>query len=112
MIESYSFGKMVIDGKAYTSDLIIYPEKIDGDWWREESHVLKKSDVDEIVAYNPDVLIVGTGAYGRMDVPQETVEYIQSKGIQVLIGTTKEMMQRYNEMPNKENVVAAFHLTC
>ena len=29
MIESYSFGKIIIDGTKYISDLIIYPGKIE-----------------------------------------------------------------------------------
>jgi len=34
MIESYSFGQMVIDGQEYTSDLIIFPDRINSSWWR------------------------------------------------------------------------------
>ena len=28
IIESYSFGRMVIDGTSYTKDVIIYPETV------------------------------------------------------------------------------------
>jgi len=36
VIDGYSFGRIVVEGKEYTSDLIIYPDHIQGDWWREE----------------------------------------------------------------------------
>jgi len=41
MIEHYSFGRIVIDGKEYTKDLIIYPDKIRANWWRKEGHKLR-----------------------------------------------------------------------
>jgi len=28
-IDSYSFGRIVIDGQVYTSDVIIYPDRVD-----------------------------------------------------------------------------------
>jgi len=34
MIESYAFGSIVVDGRKFTSDLIIYPDgHIDTFWW-------------------------------------------------------------------------------
>lgn len=39
-IASYSFGKITIDGQTFTSDLIIYPGRIDPSWWRREGHFL------------------------------------------------------------------------
>ncbi len=35
-IDHYVFGKMVVDGKTYTSDLIVYPDRVDPSWWRPE----------------------------------------------------------------------------
>ena len=64
MIDSYSFGKIVVDGQSYTSDLILYPDKIDDKWWRKSGHLLLKEDLKDIIHFNPDILIVGTGAYG------------------------------------------------
>jgi hypothetical protein len=40
MIESYKFGEIIITGKKYDSDLIIYPDHIDSSWWRKEGHLL------------------------------------------------------------------------
>jgi hypothetical protein len=39
-IESYRFGEIVIDGRRYSNDVIIYPDRVDGKWWREEGHSL------------------------------------------------------------------------
>ena len=33
-VESCSFGEIVIDGKHYSNDVIIYPTRVDDHWWR------------------------------------------------------------------------------
>lgn len=35
-IEHYEFGKITIDGISYFSDIIIYPDHIEDEWWREK----------------------------------------------------------------------------
>lgn len=31
-IDHYSFGKIIINGKTYPSDVIIYPDSVDSSW--------------------------------------------------------------------------------
>jgi hypothetical protein len=57
MIESYQFGEIIIDGRRYTSDIIIYPERIDASWWRKEGHALNIEDISTIIDVLPDTLI-------------------------------------------------------
>ncbi|MCG2675765.1 hypothetical protein L6304_01045, partial [bacterium] len=47
---------MVIDGKEYTNDLIIYPDHIQSSWWRKEGHRLDTEDIKEILEAKPEVL--------------------------------------------------------
>lgn len=112
LIDSYSFGRIVIDGKTYTSDLILYPDKIDDSWWRKSGHILQKEDLTDVIQYNPEVLIVGTGANGLMKVPDETKEFVESKGIELIVEETKKAYETYNELKKEKKIVAAFHLTC
>lgn len=35
MIAVYTYGKMIINGIPYITDVIIYPDKIDGNWQRK-----------------------------------------------------------------------------
>ncbi len=53
-IDSYSFGRIVINGKTYTSDVIIYPGRVDASWWRKEGHLLQLEDVAEALQAKPD----------------------------------------------------------
>ena len=46
MIESTAFGVMTIDGRTYTSDLIIFPDgRVQDGWWRKRGHVLGVDDI-------------------------------------------------------------------
>ena len=53
-IEGYSPGRIVIDSKTYTSDLILYPDKIDDSWWRKSSHLLLIEDLYDVLTYEPE----------------------------------------------------------
>lgn len=112
MIESYEFGKMVINGEKYTADLIIYPDRIEPDWWRKSGHELRLEDVKPVVKEKPDTIIVGTGFNAVMKVLPETEDYILSKGIRLIVEDTKKAVKTYNELSTQEKVVALFHLTC
>ena len=112
MIDSYRFGEIVVDGHRYTSDVIIYPERADSSWWRKEGHRLQIDDLKDIVAHEPEVLIVGTGDAGVMTIPQETVAYLQQKGIKLISERTAQACQTYNRMSGSGKIIAALHLTC
>ena len=111
-IESYSFGRIVINGKSYTSDVIVYPGRVDPSWRRQEGHRLTTEDVAAAVKARPEVLIIGTGHSGVMRVPQETVDAIAAQGIDVRVERTSRAVDLYNELRAERKVIAALHLTC
>jgi hypothetical protein len=111
MIQSFSFGQITIDGTTYLSDVIIYPDRVQAEWWRSEGHRLQKEDVEKIVAFRPDILMVGTG-YGGLKVSAETAAHIKSMGIELIVGKTEKICERYNELSTSQKVIAALHLTC
>ena len=113
MIENYNFGKILINGKEYNSDLIIFRDYIYDSWWRKEGHNLCFDDIKEIINKKPDVLIIGTGYFGLMKVSKELIENIKSSGIkQVMVKKTGDACTEYNKLYKKNNLIAAFHLTC
>mgnify|MGYP001046035465 CR=1 FL=1 len=111
-IESYRFGQIVVDGRRYTSDLIIFPDRVQPDWWREEGHSLSQADIWEVFADPPEVLVIGLGAMGCMRVPEETLAALQKAGIEVMALPTQRACEAYNELAGSKKVVAALHLTC
>ncbi len=111
-IEHYSFGTITIDGKSYTSDVIIYPERVDSSWWRKQGHSLHIVDLKDVIPAGPEILIVGTGHSGVMVVPEETLSYLKSKGIDVHIARTDKAVELFNKFQKNKKTIAALHLTC
>jgi hypothetical protein len=111
-IDSYSFGRIVINGTTYTSDVIIYPGRVEASWWRTKGHLLQFADVAEALQAKPDVLVIGTGYSGVMRVPRETVDRIAGQGIEVKVERTAKAVEVYNALQGAKTVIAALHLTC
>ena len=112
IITHYSFGKIVIDGRTYPSDLIIYSDRVDDAWWRREGHRLQAEDLKTVVEAGPEAVVIGTGSLGLMKVPAETKAYLRSKGIEVHVARTGRAVKIYNDIQVKGRTVACLHLTC
>jgi hypothetical protein len=113
IIGKYSFGSITIDSKEYTKDVIIFPDRVFCPWWREKGHSLSLKDLKEVINSNPTILIIGTGAYGAMDVPEETLEKLKEYNIETILAKTDEAVRLYNENQKKnKNAIACLHLTC
>jgi len=110
LIEYYSFGKIVIDEETYTDDVILLGEKVIPSWWRKRGHRVTKKDLERVLAYDPDLLIIGTGNSGRMKVPSDLSKKL---GFEVESYPTKRACKRYNDLLKKDKRIAGgFHLTC
>lgn len=113
MIESYSFGSITIAGTTYTSDVIIYKDRIDSRWWRKQGHQLASADIEGVIEEQPEVLVVGTGDAGMVSVLPETKKLLKEKGIELIAKKTRQACAAYNDLLSKgRNVIAALHLTC
>ena len=112
-ITGYRFGEIEIDGRPYSSDVIITPERLVDNWWRKKGHSLAVADLAEIMAANPNIVVVGTGYYGRMSIPDETRQYLEARGVQLRRAHTSEAVEEFNRLQRESaRVVAALHLTC
>ena len=96
-IDAYEFGAIHVDGKTYRSDLILLPDRVSDNWWRKEGHCLYPEDLGEVVAAGPRILVLGTGYYGRMQVPEATRTYLESKGIRLHQAATREAVEKFNK---------------
>jgi len=108
-IESYSFGEIVINGKKFTNDVIIYPDRIEK-WWRKQGHELNPEDITEIIKEKPDLLVIGTGANGCMEVKDVTRKILKQNNIEFTSARTDEACRIFNGTRGK--IIAALHLTC
>jgi hypothetical protein len=111
-VDDYRFGRVVIDGKVYRRDVIILPQGVQRNWRRFEGHSLAFEDLSWLPEERPLTLIIGTGAHGLVNIPEETRRQIEAEGIRLLAAPTAQACEAYNRLRLQEGVVAGLHLTC
>ncbi len=113
MIDTYSFGSIVIDGEHYSKDIIIFPDgRLQPNWRRKSGHTLCIDDITELVDSEPESIIAGTGSPGLMKPDHDVCEFLQRKGITFTAVPSVEAVKLFNSSHNKKRTGACFHLTC
>jgi hypothetical protein len=110
-IDGYRFGRVLIDGREETRDVIVLPERVVRNWWRRDGHSLVLDDLEDVLEELPPRLIVGTGISGRMRPDPRTLEHLGERGIDVEVVRTDEAVRRFAEA-DPAGTAAALHLTC
>jgi len=112
-ITDYRFGKVKVDGKLYHRDVLVFGDEILSPWIRREGHSLCSEDLAWLVPRRPRVLVLGTGAFGRLKVPEETREWLNSRGIELVALPTEKAVGEYNRrVETTGRVACGLHLTC
>jgi hypothetical protein len=110
-IDGYEFGRVTIDGREETRDVIVLPDRVVRDWWRKDGHGLVLEDLRDVLEELPERLLVGTGAHGRLQPDPGTLETLRARGIDVEVLPTAEAVERYAGL-DPQKTAAALHLTC
>ncbi len=114
-VEHYEFGRIVINGREYTRDVIITPSRIIENWWRREGHRVYLEDLTKYGVFDEEfeVIVFGTGYHGLVVIEQEVIDELRRRGIQYIAEPTRGAVKRFNELAEQgRKVVGAFHLTC
>jgi hypothetical protein len=102
-IDSYAFGRIVIGGTPYTSDLIIFPDnRIVSPWWRLSGHWLLIADIMDLLASGPEVLVAGTGAAELMRPAGDLQELLAARGIDFIAEPSGKASRNYPSQYGKE----------
>lgn len=112
MINNYTFGTFIIDGQTFNSNVKLI-NNIAKQCRYFENHIITKDDFTDLIAAKPDIIMIGTGASGVVDVPKDVIELIEKHNIKLIIKKTKEACEEYNKLiKQKKNVAAIMHNTC
>ena len=112
IIDKYQFGKIIVNGTTYQNDIIIFPDYVQDQWWRKKGHNLQISDLDSVINFKPEVLFIGTGMYGLMQVGDLVIKKLKDFGInKIFVDKTKKVCEEYN-LEKVLQKIAALHLTC
>ena len=113
-IDSYSFGRIRVDGDDYSKDLILLRGEVRSPWWRGAGgHIFAPPDLEDVVAAAPEIVVLGTGYFGRVKVLDETLTEFADAGSEVVVERTGVAVEIFNRLAAEgRDVAAALHLTC
>ncbi len=116
-VDSFRFGSIVLDGKKYSRDVLLYPDddirKRKGGFWKFGSHAIKKEEVEELVKTGPDVLIIGTGTDSKAKLTPDAQSYLQGTKVESLVTSSREAVDRLNKLAAEgKHPAALIHITC
>lgn len=112
------FGGVSIDGKKYKDILVVGSrilerEKLKEDWFIFHSHhTIYIHELEELLKENPEVIIVGNGQSGVLEVPAEIKKKIEDRGIKLIVLETPAAIEEYNKLSKTKRVNALIHTTC
>jgi hypothetical protein len=116
-IDEVSFGKIVINGLPYKDVLIVRDEIISRNKGVLRaiygmSHLLSDEEVKKLGEGHPDVIIIGSGHTGMLEVKKSQVKKLKEKCSEFYLLPTPEAAEKYNELLGKKKINALFHTTC
>lgn len=113
MIEGYRFAEMSIQGRTHRKDVIIIDGRVYPGWWRREGHAVDVEDLQDVLEATPEVLVIGMGQAGRMEVMPDLREALARRGIELVAEPTAAAVASFNTLSKAgKRVAGAFHLTC
>ena len=112
MIDQFEYGAVMIDGQAYDSDVIIFPDGAVKRWEHKEEHVLGPKDVNKIIKAKPETVIIGLGTIGNVRMQPKAEKRFQEAGIEVVAYKTNKACETYKELRGQRRVAAILHVTC
>ncbi len=112
-VEEYEFGRIVIDGRTYTSDVIVHRDGVEEGWWRKEGHRVTLKDIDPIINLDPEIVVFGKGANSRVRIDREVKEHLEKRNIEVFESDSYDAIKIFESFLRKgRKAVLAIHLTC
>ncbi len=116
-IDKLSFGSIVIDGKKYSQDVLIFADgmvkKRKGGFLMFGSHGIKKEEIEELAEDSPEAVIIGTGTSGKASLAPEVEDWAKEKNLNLIVQPSHKAVAKLNELiEQKKKVAALIHITC
>ena len=114
-IEHLSWGRIEIGGQRY-KDAKVYPGGARAWDWNEtgtrHSPGIQPADVEELLEHGVEIVILSRGMWRRLQICDDTLTLLESRGIDVKSLPTKEAVELFNELRANARVGGLFHSTC
>lgn len=110
-LSGYRFGRIEADGVPYEHDLAVLANDV-REWRRAEGHRVHPADLEPALAETPQILVVGTGFSGFLQVTAEAARMLHERGTELIAVKTPEAVEAYNDLSHTKRTCALLHLTC
>lgn len=121
MIDDTSFSKIIVEGKSYDHDIVIFPDKIirrKKEITKEKhgtSHKFTREEMEEylneIDPRDIEQIVIGMGQYGKLGLLPETKEYLEKHDIEYTKQKTPDLVGEGEDYP-RDRTVFIIHVTC
>jgi hypothetical protein len=113
MITEFSFGKIVVNGKTYTNDIKIIDGQVVSEWWRKSGHRVAVEDMTDVLAAEPEVVVIGKGSPGLLKSTASLRDHLAANHIELIEKKTSVAIDAFNGLLQRGRKVAAgFHISC
>jgi len=117
-IDSVRWGEIEVDGQEFRQVLIIKDQVFERDSEKlhqlfDTSHKIGDWEVEELFKDNPEVIIIGTGWAGVLNVSEELKAKSEKLQIGLRVLRTPKAVEEYNKLRGEgKRVNALIHTTC
>lgn len=127
MLEETGFGYIVVNGKRYEHDIVLYPngllekrrKDLSKKYKSEYSHTpLSREELEYYLekTSNIEYLVIGNGQYGALPLTPDAkklLEDLKEKGVEIVIDKTPKVLGKVDRLlTDKRKVLAIIHVTC
>ncbi len=106
LVRAYDHDAITVGEQQYHSSLILTPRRIIPDWRPQMLAELITNDLEPILALEPEILLLGTGARIQFPDPKLMV-HVHEAAIGLEVMDTQAVCRTYNILANEGREVAA-----
>ena len=115
-ILSISWGHIEVEGVGVGKDFKLYPGG-GREWdWKETGTQhdpgIQPADVEELLEHGASVVVLSRGMQLRLKTSSETLRWLKQSGVSVNLVETREAVELYNKLAERQAVGGVFHSTC
>ena len=114
---SGEFGRIVIDGKSYSKDIVIDNGKVEKRKKKASKEFKKKYNHTpltdkENIPWKCKTLLIGTGFDGALPIDDEVYSKANKKGVELKTMKTGDLIGYINTLEDMKDINAVIHITC
>jgi len=110
MINGKTFGKVIVDGKTFSHDVLVLADGSIRN--RLGHHTFTLEEFNLLSEQNPDVIIVCLGHSSVVKVDPKVLSAAKERGIELIMLSTPEATEKYNELSKEKKIAISVHVTC